>query len=344
MRANKNLIIAMVCTAVMVMGSCAWGYYYFENDSLPVNQTDISANESTKEPETETETETTTEEASTEEITTPEETEPQTEAVCNISEGVLPKSADDFIIAENVDDFFQNSVFIGDSVMMGFRNYVMGQEPGFLSSPEFLVSGSFSVRMALTDISSTTIHPIYQGEQRYIWDSISMMGAKKAFLFFGLNDIGMEGVDGAYTNYIKVIEKIKEQVPETELYVISTTNMLASSERKSLNNENIRLLNQKMEEYCYGADVGYIDIASFLVDETGGLKEEFCSDNYVHQTQSAYEIWIKVLRGYASGGNFIIPEEPESSEGTENPETEDGIGSTQAEEKESEAEETSSNS
>ena len=29
--------------------------------------------------------------------------------------------------------------------MMGFRNFVMGSQQGFLGGPEFLVSGSFSV-------------------------------------------------------------------------------------------------------------------------------------------------------------------------------------------------------
>lgn len=237
----------------------------------------------------------------------------------SVKSGELPPSAEYFIISEDADQFFKKSVFIGDSVMMGFRNYVMGQPAGFLGAPEFLVSGSFSVRMALNTISKDTIHPIYQGEQRYIWDSISMMGAKKVFLLFGLNDIGMEGVDGTCENYLAVIDKIKEVNPEADIYVISTTNMLTGSEKGSLNNENIRLLNQKMKQYCDGGAAEYIDITSFLIGEDGGLKAEFCSDEYVHQTYAAYDIWTQVLRNYASGGKYLfeLETEPETEEGTE---------------------------
>lgn len=256
--------------------------------------------------------ETTTPEQETQETTIPETTTPEQETG-SVYEGQLPLSTDYFIIKEDADQFFEGSVFIGDSVMMGFRNYAMGQPQGFLGSPEFLVSGSFSLRMALARISESSIHPIYQGEQRYIWDSIAMMKAKKAFLFFGLNDIDMAGVEGTCANYAEVVENIRKASPETELFIISMTNVLTGSEVGGLNNANIRLLNEKVKEYCSTADVQFIDIASFLTDEDGGLKKEYCSDAYVHQTAAAYDIWTKVLRWYASGGDYLIPDEAETA-------------------------------
>ncbi|MBO5278545.1 MAG: hypothetical protein J6B06_03515 [Lachnospiraceae bacterium] len=324
MKKNTKIIIGAACASVLIAGAGAGCYYtYIQQQGdivteLPTEtQTETQTEMTTAEPvTTETPTETTTEKETEPPTTAEPETPPEPETG-TITTGELPSSPDDFIIVEDADQFFEHSVFIGDSVMMGFRNYVMGQPQGFLGGPQFLVSGSFSVRMALNKISETTIHPIYQGEQHYIWDSISMMGAEKAFLFFGLNDIDMEGVDGTRDNYIEVIDRIKETSPKTEIYIISTTNMLTGSERGGLNNDNIRLLNDKMKEYCAATDVQYIDIASFLTAEDGGLKPEFCSDAYVHQTYAAYEVWTKVLRGYASGGNYRLPEEPETTEETE---------------------------
>lgn len=312
MKKNTRIIIGAACAAVLIAGAGAGCYYVYtqqENNAV-VQQIETTTEEPTT---TEVPIETTTE-RETEPPTTKSEPEtPPEPETGSVLTGELPASPDDFIILEDADKFFEHSVFIGDSVMMGFRNYVMGQPQGFLGGPEFLVSGSFSLRMALSKISETTIHPIYQGEQHYIWDSISMMGAKKAFLFFGLNDIDMEGVDGTCENYIEVIDKIKETSPETEIFIISTTNMLTGSEKGGLNNDNIRLLNDKMKEYCAETDVQYIDIAGFLTAEDGGLKPEFCSDAYVHQTYAAYEVWTKVLRGYASGGSYRLPEEPETT-------------------------------
>lgn len=320
---NRKIIAAVACAVVLVVGVGTFCYYKYTTDQAIAETDDPEQTE--QEVDTEVLTEEITQEPTTEEPTTEEPTTEAQLETGSIRSGKLPPSADYFIMTEEADKFFEHSVFIGDSVMMGFRNFVMGQPAGFLGGPEFLVSGSFSVRMALNEISKDTIHPIYQGEQRYIWDSISMMGAEKVFLFFGLNDIGMEGVDGACENYLTVIEKIQEVNPNVSIYVISTTNMLTGSEKGKLNNENIRLLNEKMKEYCETGAAEYIDIANFLIGEDGGLKKELCSDDYVHQTYAAYEIWTKVLRGYASGGNYWL-ELPEPETETESGEVETGTG------------------
>lgn len=228
------------------------------------------------------------------ETTTENSTEPESERIPEIE----PKETQ-AVYGTEEDSFFENSVFVGDSVMMGFRNYILKQEEGFLGNPEFLVSGSYSLRMALNPVSDKTIHPIYQGEQRLIWDSMKMMGVDKVFLFFGLNDIGMLSVDTTYENYLKVIASIYETNPDISIYILSTTNIYNGSEIGSLNNENVRLLNQKMKDYCTESKEEFIDIADYLIDENGYLKEEYCSDNYVHQTPEAYDIWIQVLREFA---------------------------------------------
>lgn len=214
---------------------------------------------------------------------------------------ITPKETQAVYDGTTEDVFFENSVFVGDSVMMGFRNYILRQGvDGFMGNPEFLVSGSYSLRMALNPISETTIHPIYQGEQRLIWDAMSMLGVDKAFLALGLNDIGMLSVEDTYENYQKVLQAIYEVNPDISIYVISTTNIFNGSEVGNLNNENVRLLNQKMKNYCAKSKEEFIDIADYLIDENGALKEEYCSDNYVHQTSAAYDIWVQVLREFAS--------------------------------------------
>lgn len=328
-------MIGVVCAIVVLAGTgIGVGYYLKEAQNQPAINENIPIGIGMTEAPTEEITETTEPETTTEIVTEPiteKETEPETGA---IRSGNLPPSTDYFIISENADDFFKKSVFIGDSVMMGFRNYIMGQPQGFLGSPEFLVSGSFSVRMALNTISKDTIHPVYQGEQHYIWDSIKMMGAEKVFLFFGLNDIDMEGVDGTCENYLSVIEKIREANPTVKIYVISTTNMLTGSERGGLNNDNIRLLNTKMKEQCDAGVAEYIDITSFLIGEDGGLKPELCSDAYVHQTYASYEIWTKVLRNYASGGFYKLKLEPEAESFDLEGQTSEGTSETGANETE----------
>lgn len=62
-----------------------------------------------------------------------------------------------------VDAYFDNAVFVGDSIMLGFRNYAMKRQDTFLSRPQFLAAGSFSVNNALWPVDDKSVHPVYRG-------------------------------------------------------------------------------------------------------------------------------------------------------------------------------------
>ena len=45
---------------------------------------------------------------------------------------------------EDIDAYFVNSVFVGDSIMLGFRNYSMKQKESFLNNIQFLAASLYS--------------------------------------------------------------------------------------------------------------------------------------------------------------------------------------------------------
>lgn len=200
---------------------------------------------------------------------------------------------------EMIDDFYANSVFVGDSVMMGFRNYAMKHTDTYLGELQFLASGSFSVNNALQPPSSTSTHPIYDGKQRYIEESIALMQADRAFLFFGINDVALLELPDLCDKYTELINRIQEESPDIEIYIIGATYTIAGQGGRRLNNENLRALNTMMQERAEENGWGYIDIMSALDDGNGNLAEEYCSDGYLHQNSAAYDIWSEVLREYA---------------------------------------------
>ena len=199
-----------------------------------------------------------------------------------------------------VDAFFQNSVFIGDSVMMGFRNYIAKKESGFLGGPNFLVSGSYGAANAVAPVSDTSIHPIYEGQQRQVQDSIALMGAKKVFICFGINDIALYGVDGTVKNFGTLFERIRAKSPDVQLYILSATPMVSGSEQKNLNNANLRKLNEALKTFAAENNAEFIDIYSAVADTDGCLKAEYCSDGFIHQTPAAYDQWVNTLWAFAA--------------------------------------------
>lgn len=214
---------------------------------------------------------------------------------------------------EDLDAYFDGSVFVGDSVLMGFRNYAMKRGGSCLGRMQFLAAGSFSVYNALLPVSSKSVHPVYQGQQRLVWESLGMLQAKKVFLFFGLNDLNMGSLESTCGRYAQVIANIKAACPDAEIHIMSMTYTKQGKGKGKLNNPTIRQFNDMLRQMASDSGWGFVDIANPLADGNGDLAAAYCSDNYVHQTNAAYDVWAAVLREYAKSqleGTSAFPATP----------------------------------
>ncbi|MBR5227794.1 MAG: hypothetical protein IKV94_04060 [Clostridia bacterium] len=206
----------------------------------------------------------------------------------------------DGVTEKQADSFFKDAVFYGDSVTLGFQNYVSKQSKDFLGGLTVYGMGSYGLGNALKAVSSSSIHPTYKGYQTQLWDLTKELKAKKVFMMFGMNDLGLYGVTDSITNYKTLINKIRAVNPGVEIYVLTTTPMTESYQLTYLNNSNIRLFNNKIRELCDEWDVTQIDVSSYLMDSNGYLQSKYASDGKYHLTEAAYKEWVKVLRSFAS--------------------------------------------
>ena len=202
---------------------------------------------------------------------------------------------------DEIANYFQGAYVTGDSVAYGFQLYANRQKgsSAILQNLGFLTRGSFSAHNAFMAISKKSVHPTYQGAQHYIWDSLQMVGAKHVFMFFGLNDLNIGGVDSTVDYYVRLINQIRAVNPGIAFTIISTTPMYQGSEKGKLTNANIDALNARMQALCTENGWGYLDIASHLKAANGTLAAQYCSDHYVHETNAAYAIWLQCFHDYA---------------------------------------------
>ena len=196
-------------------------------------------------------------------------------------------------------DFYDGSVFVGDSVLLGFRRYADRSSDPVLKNMKFLTAGSFSLHNSFWDVSKKSVHPLYQGNQYQVWDSISMMGAKRVFLFFGINDVSY-GVEASVPLYPQLVAKIQERSPGIEINIISATYTLQGKGKGGLNNQNIAAFNSSVMQTAAQNGWGYIDIATVLSDGAGNLAPQYCSDGNLHESWSAYKVWTQELARFAA--------------------------------------------
>lgn len=190
--------------------------------------------------------------------------------------------------------FFDDAVFIGDSVSLKLQNYQA--KYGTFGSATFITAGSFSVKHAVNGTLSLT----YQGQQMRIEDAIAACGAKKAFILLGMNDVGSVGVEGTMANWEVMLANIREKCPDVEIYIQSGTPIYIPGEKTKLNNKNMDLYNVELKAFAEANGCHFVDIATVMKNDQGGLKENFCSDAYVHLTYAACDAWALVLRDYVA--------------------------------------------
>ena len=203
--------------------------------------------------------------------------------------------------------FFNDTVFVGDSVSLKLNLYVSAQrknDSNFMGTAQFLTPGSYGSGNELKELGSeNSVHPSYNGTEMYLADAIEAMGVKKVFIMLGMNDIAVYGNDGAVKNMETILAQIKEKNPETTIYVQSMTPIVGTAQTGSLTNENLGIYNAGLKTMCEQNGYTYLDVASVMKDDEGNLKREYCSDPDnmgVHFTDEGCKVWIDYLRTHVS--------------------------------------------
>lgn len=284
----KILLRITIVLAVIIIGTVAFkaGYSHYTWHNLEQAQTGVFTKPPATLPPTTT-TEPTTQAAADTELVPPEKYIIQTlDNTTGTPVGSTVEKAD-----------FENSVFIGDSVSLGFSRYCMRN--GKLKETNFLTVGSYSVASALSmDMSANKgfSHPMYNGKETPLKTALEEIKPKNAFICLGINDVAIYGVDGTVKNYCKLINMIRKINPEVHVYVVSTTLMVDNAQGRNLRNIGIINLNHNMKQLCEtNENLDYIDIMSALQSEDFALNGSYCSDGYIHQSNSAYKIWLEKL-------------------------------------------------
>lgn len=198
---------------------------------------------------------------------------------------------------------FDGAVFVGDSVTMGLRNYVVSERndgQSCLGDAVFLTAGSMGYTNTIQEIGAPdAIHPRYNGEEMYIEDALALMNAEKVFIMLGMNDFCIYSVETGMGNAETLINRINEKNPGTEIYVESVTPVIR--DRGDFNNANIDAFNAALKELCAKNGWMYIDIASVMKDPDGRFIGAYCSDpddKGIHMTYEGCEVWVNCLYDY----------------------------------------------
>lgn len=231
------------------------------------------------------------------------------------------------ILPTELDGYFKDSVFIGNSLVVHFYNFygvMRATDKNFLGGAKFFCSSAFSARLELGD--NMKYSPTYRGEAMHTWDAVKAIGAKTVYYnLMGLNELGLyqysKTPELTFENNRKVLEKIMEVNPGVKIVVLSNTYMVEAfnGEDKGLNNYNISKLNNLALDWCTANGYDFIDISTPFLDGNV-MNLEYCRDPIpgkgcgCHIKDMYYPSWAAMLRNYAYqklNGSWKNPESME---------------------------------
>ncbi len=198
--------------------------------------------------------------------------------------------------------WFDDAVFVGDSVTAGLYNY---SDNGCLGDAEFLAKEYMGFHTAMYEPDNDySILPVYNGERVRVEDGIAMTGKKKVLIMLGMNDICSWGVDESVDAMKRFVDRILAKNPDVQIYIESVTPMISSKVRPDLlNNTSIALFNDQVKQYCEKEGFIYLDIASVVGDGNGNLRDDLCSDAGSlghHLTGEGDSLWVEYLKTHVA--------------------------------------------
>ncbi len=207
---------------------------------------------------------------------------------------------------ETMDTYFNDTVFIGDSIMEGIHLYVSAQRSSrpMLGNAFFLTS-LYGVN--ITTLAQDGSGYRYQGEEQTLAQILSQLPCKRIFILLGLNDLEAADpvIENIINSYRSLIGQIKDMVPGAEVIVMTNTPKISSywlpdyTINRNFNNDLITAFAGAVINMCETEGIPYVDTSSDLKDANGYLKEEYCSDGFLHLNYDGAAVVVNALERYA---------------------------------------------
>lgn len=179
------------------------------------------------------------------------------------------RAADEAWANRPVSEKFADSYVLGDSIAQGlYENQVLDQA---------IVTAERDTGVCETEVSMIDNHVSRAVEA----------APKVLFLSYGLKDIEAASGDAKVFTiaYRRVLEELKEKLPETEIYVNSILPVTQEVIDEDGLYGNIPQFNKELSQLCEEEGVTFID--------NGGLvKDEYYTEDGIHMTAEYYTEWV----------------------------------------------------
>ncbi len=192
--------------------------------------------------------------------------------------------------------YFDDAVFVGDSLADGFRVY---RETTEITNATFITAKNTSPKSYLdggyinvTDETGASV-PVVG------FEAIAASNPGKVYITMGTNALNSNmSEDDFMATYYQFIDELRLYLPETQIYVTSILPIAAYKIDAHPGLEPVRVfnVNTRIAQMCYEKDLAFINLYEVFKSASGYLREDIAASDGIHLTPSGYSEWANYLR------------------------------------------------
>nr|MBQ4319670.1 hypothetical protein [Clostridia bacterium] len=175
------------------------------------------------------------------------------------------------------DDYFLNTLFIGDSRTVGVGAWG-GVKAYFYAKVALTIRGVMSIPFIEDTLAEEPV-------TRTIMDTIREYPVfDNVYIAFGLNELGWSK-NAFITTYEEVVKQIRALLPDADIYVqavIPVSKATSDKGNNGVTNEGVREYNRQLQDLCERMGLFYLAVDEELCDENGDMPAESVAADGIH--------------------------------------------------------------
>ena len=211
-----------------------------------------------------------------------------------LDKGPFKQNGDYYSFTGVEDGYFDNALFIGDSLTDGLREYgdAIDQHASFFAMESLTIYNIFDVAIPFRSPTET-----FDGSLDYVLSSHSF---GKIYICLGMNEMGVPATTQFREQYIAVIRRIRKAQPKAIIFI---EGLLHVDYQRSMgdpvyNNKAVIQRNEAISKLANGHDIFYIEPTEPFCDEDGNMVADYTNDG-IHPVAAYYPLWKNYLKQYA---------------------------------------------
>lgn len=186
------------------------------------------------------------------------------------------------------DGYFNDAVFLGDSLTVGFQSYSGLTGATFLCRTSMSVGGVFNTE---SDGSSLV-------------DKVKAANPGKIYIMLGVNEyISMSNKENVMSKFVNLVDRLKEDNPDAIIYLQSIFPVSQPKENSGrVKNDVVYSYNDDLLKIAEDKQIYYVDVYNSVIDENGYLRKELTFDG-IHLGSDGCKLWADYLRTHAVNGD-----------------------------------------